>query len=339
LKILLLQLKRIGDAILTAPAVSALRLAMPDARIELELHGSGCQLAPMFHRVDKVWCYSPRRANVGLWSNLAMAGYDGVLDFTGSERSRLQLWLTRARVRAAYLRDVPACGWGKYAANTEVQASVREMNTVDYHLALVDGFLAGYGMKMPNDIPGPHLHVPEGVAPDSLPERYAVVHPGTARDEKYWPAERWAEVIGELVATHSLPVVITGSAEPREQSYLDQLRSCLESSPATVREAVHDMSGKMSLLQTAAVIGNAAVLLSVDSAAMHFGSQFAMPQVALFGPTNPFHWAPHHPDARILLASAPGAPIDVASCPPRHAKAGMEKIPVSSVVDAVAGLL
>jgi len=338
-RILLLQLKRIGDAILTAPAVSALRFALPDARIELVLHGPTCQLAPMFHRVDKVWCYEQRRMNVRLWGSVVTGGYDAVLDFTGSDRSRLQSLLSRSGCRVAYDRDIPERGWGRHAATKRVGASVRNLSTVEYHLALVGGYLEGMGLAMPEAIPGPYLQVPQGVVLGALPSRYAVVHPGTARDEKFWPVERWVEVIDELVVGYSLPVVLTGSADEREQVYLSKLREYLSGLSAEVREVVTDMSGKLSLLETAAVIGGARVLLSVDSAAMHLGAQFAVPQIALFGPTNPFHWAPRHADARILLASAPRGAIEVDACLPRHEKAAMEAISVGSVEAVLAELL
>jgi hypothetical protein len=51
---------------------------------------------------------------------------------------------------------------------------------------------------------------------------------------------------------------------------------------------VHDLSGTLTLLQLAAVIARARLVLSVDSAAMHLAAMARRPQVALFGPTNPF---------------------------------------------------
>ena len=44
MRILVLQLKRIGDAILTAPSMGALRAALPDADISLVLTGAAATL-------------------------------------------------------------------------------------------------------------------------------------------------------------------------------------------------------------------------------------------------------------------------------------------------------
>ena len=62
----------------------------------------------------------------------------------------------------------------------------------------------------------------------------------------------------------------------------------------------HDFTGRTDLLTLASLIRRAQVLLSVDSTAMHLGAAFETPQVALFGETNPFHWRPRHPKARVL---------------------------------------
>ena len=50
------------------------------------------------------------------------------------------------------------------------------------------------------------------IAATSLADGFIVVHPGTARDEKYWPAERWAEVIEHLTRERGLQVALTGFA-------------------------------------------------------------------------------------------------------------------------------
>ena len=50
--------------------------------------------------------------------------------------------------------------------------------------------------------------------------------------------------------------------------------------------------------------------VTVDTAAMHVAAAFQVPQVALFGPTNPFHWAPRHPRAIVLQSGVPeGSPL------------------------------
>ena len=46
-RILVLQMKRIGDAVLTAPALALLRQAAPEARVTLVLSGVSGELGPL----------------------------------------------------------------------------------------------------------------------------------------------------------------------------------------------------------------------------------------------------------------------------------------------------
>jgi ADP-heptose:LPS heptosyltransferase len=54
MKILLLQLKRIGDLILTTPAIAALRKTHPDAHITLAASNECAELLPAISNIDRV---------------------------------------------------------------------------------------------------------------------------------------------------------------------------------------------------------------------------------------------------------------------------------------------
>jgi ADP-heptose:LPS heptosyltransferase len=69
--------------------------------------------------------------------------------------------------------------------------------------------------------------------------------------------------------------------------------------------------------------------------AMHLASLFARPQVALFGPTNPFHWRPRHAQARVLLA---GVDAHAKAFSPKEKKRDMKLISTQAVVDATRSL-
>src|SRR5207249_12309574 len=66
------------------------------------------------------------------------------------------------------------------------------------------------------------------------------------------------------------------------------------------RQRIVDLSGRTDLLSLAALIAQARLLVTVDSAPMHLAAATQTPQVVLFGPTNPFHWRPRESPALIL---------------------------------------
>jgi ADP-heptose:LPS heptosyltransferase len=87
----------------------------------------------------------------------------------------------------------------------------------------------------------------------------------------------------------------------------------------------------------ASVLANARLVVSVDTAAVHLAAAFQRPQIALFGPTNPFHWRPRHFAAAVISAAQPEAPmIDFTY---RMKGAAMDRIPVATVIRAIDGIL
>lgn len=328
MQILVLQIKRIGDAILTAPALGALRKWLPDAHLTLVLPGAAAGLAPAYAMVDEVLTYAPRAAARRCWRKVLFTKYDAVIDFTGTDRSALLALATRAAIRMAYTKDTKN-GLRRRAYTHICDASVRDLHTIDLHHALVEGLMQALQMPLsarPAD--WGHLKLPSDLAAPAIPSPYAVVHPGTAREEKYWPAENWAQAIGHLRDHHQLPVVLTGADDPYEIRHLAEIES---------QTNVHaNIAGQLNLLQLAAVIQNARIVLGVDSAAMHLAAAFQRPQIALFGPTNPYHWRARHPQSLVLMA---GEEEDPPLPRPQHQKAPMSELSPERACRAMDSLL
>lgn len=339
---LLIQLKRIGDFILTAPAVQALRTARPDAEIVLLVPTQVTALAECVPGVDRIIPYRPGRANLETWGSALAGEWEAVLDFTGTDRSALVVQLSRA---------VHRLGYAKFAGNrlrrmayTHLsEASVRDLHTVDFHLALVHELLGQIGEHAPDPAthpePGPALVTATSLR-ESIRGRlaslgvgreapYAIIHPGTAREEKFWLDERWAEVAAHLHERHGLQVLVTGSGDGLERPHLDRLRGAL-------RTPVVDITGNCTLLEMAAIIAGSRLIVGVDSMAMHLAALLHRPQIALFGPTNPFHWRARH--ERSLVISPDGdAPQKVFK--PKAKGGEMAGISTGAVLQAVDALI
>ncbi len=330
MNILALKLKRIGDLILTTPALAALRGAFPGARITLCVMENCEGLLPAVRSVDETLVFRYWRPNAGLLSRLATGKFDVCLDFTGNDRSAFFALLSRAPRRITW-QWVRRCWHRQLPFNEFVDSSVRENHTVDHHLDL----LAPLGIpRTPTPI---DLCLPASA--DAAPKRllyeagidheFAVVHPGTARAEKYWEPERWAAVIDHCQGDLGLPCVVTGGSAPFEQAHLAAI--CHH-----VRTPWHDFSGSLDLLGLAAIIRRASLLLSMDSAPVHLGAAFGTPQVALFGQTNPFAWRPRHPRAIVLYS---GEPEPLTCFDPRALPRSLSEISTDAVIRVIDSLL
>ncbi len=80
-RVLAIQLRRIGDAVLLTPALDAFRAAWPEARIHLLTSGPIPDLFAGDPRLDAVWLRPPRSALPGLAARLRAESYDAVFDF------------------------------------------------------------------------------------------------------------------------------------------------------------------------------------------------------------------------------------------------------------------
>ena len=324
MKILVLQLKRIGDLILTTPALFALRQHYPSARITLAVEESCKDLLPGIPFVDRTMVFSRRKSNAGLWQKLALASFDLCLDFTGNDRTAFYSVLSKSKERVAF-QWVQKSRFRAFFYNRLVDSPVRERHTIDHYLDLIGSLgVPPASQRIVLDLPesarekAGKLLQEEGVTGD-----FIAVHPGTARIEKYWAAERWAEIIAYCERELKMPCVLTGGKESFEQSQIEAIRA---------KGACADLSGKLDLLSLAAVAQRAKLFLSVDSAPMHLAAAFQTPQVALFGPTNPFHWHPRHDKAVLVRAGQLqlNAPLK-----PRDRGASMSEISTQQVITAI----
>ncbi|HYR58121.1 MAG TPA: glycosyltransferase family 9 protein, partial [Chthoniobacteraceae bacterium] len=159
---------------------------------------------------------------------------------------------------------------------------------------------------------------------------FAILHPGTARAEKYWVADRWAKVADALAREHRFAIAITSGPDAFERAHAAEIQSA-------IREARPAILLPDDLLTLAALVERAAIVLSCDTGIVHFAAALRRPQIALFGPTNPFHWRPRHERALVISAARPDAPL--AEFEPRMRGAPMDRISTEVVIRATDALL
>jgi heptosyltransferase III len=215
--ILVVQLKRLGDIILTTPALHALRKIHPEAQITLLIDQHSAELAPAIADVNEVLIYN-RNASLNLWFDLVRRRFDLCLDFTGNDRSALVSFFSKAAQRVAF-SFVAKRAIRSWVYTRLVQSPVREKHTVDHYIDLVRSLgdsspaAARVSLRLPDSVERSADTLRREIG---LPERYFVVHPGSARPDKYWLAERWKTVIAHAQKRLGIPCLITGGRNPAE---------------------------------------------------------------------------------------------------------------------------
>lgn len=336
--ILLIQLKRIGDLVLTTPAISALRMNFPESNLVLALAHDSAGLVPAITGIDQSIELRRNLGDAGAFASVALKKFDYCIDFTRNDRSAFLSLLSHAQKRVVSYRVKRRAPLRGRAYTDFVEHSMRDMHTIDYNLSL----LGPLGI---HDVAPPvHLDLPETAQQEAaqllhrarIDRPFLVFHPGSARAEKFWEPARWGEVITH--ATRSgFHAILTGGTSRLEQSHLGEI---LASLPRPLENSqtglVVDLSGKMGLLALAALIARTRLLVTVDSAPVHLAAASATPQVDLFGPTNPFHWRPRDSVALILQGDS-GQPLQEFA--PKQPRFPMKLISTQAVINAMDALL
>ncbi len=117
------------------------------------------------------------------------------------------------------------------------------------------------------------------------------VAPGARWETKRWPAEYYARLI-ERLTSGGIQVIITGGESDMQIS---------REITGQVEGEVTDLTGRLSLLETAACLERCAALVTNDSAPLHMAEAVGTPCVALFGPTvKEFGYFPSLPSSKVL---------------------------------------
>ena len=331
MNILLIQLKRIGDLILTTPAIAALREKFPKATLSLVVSPAVEGLLPAISGIDKVFVVRGKADDAFDWIALAWGKFDYCLDFTRNDRSSFLTLLSQARKRITSDHPNLRSKIRARSYNEFVESPVRFLHTVDYHLALLKPLgIHDASRAIRLDLPDSTVEKAEQLLNAAQAgDEFVILHPGSARPEKFWEPDRWAKLIDHCVQERQMKCVLTGGRSPMERAQIATIKS-------STRSDVIDFSGKTDLLTLAALVRKARLLVTVDSAPMHFAAAWEIPQVVLFGPTNPFHWHPRSESAVVLLGRFEGP---VSEFDPKQPAVPMNQISTQSVIDAMESLL
>ena len=331
MNILLLQLKRIGDLVLTTPVIAALRDKFPEAVLTLIVSREGAPLLPAITSVDRTYVIHRKLSDVKIFRAVAREKFEYCIDFTGNDRSALLAWLSGAqkRIVSNWTRVQSKFRAGAY--NEFVADRVSDMHTIDFHLSLLEPLgIRDASTTIKLQVPAAAREKANEIRrAHKIDHPFVIFHPGSARMEKFWHAQRWAEVIDYTRTVLKFIPVLTSGNSALEQRHIAEIKSKLA-------QPLIDLSGKIDLLTLTALVEQARMIVTVDTAPMHLAAATETPQVVLFGPTNPFHWRPRQSSALILHGRSMAPAGEFSPEQPRHS---MNDISTEAVINAMNSLL
>ncbi len=298
----MLRALKLGDLLVSVPALHAIRRAHPEHRLILaapawlepiaELVGGVDALLPT-PGLDEPLAIEPRRVHTAI--NLHGKGPE----------SRTRIEELEPQVRLGHAGPGwPGPDWVDGLHERELWARL-----VSWH-------------GMPADPGDVRLEDPG----ESTRPGCAIVHVGAHYGCRMWPAERFA-VVASALAADGADVVLTGNAAERHRA--------LEVARLAELEPDRMLAGRVSLREFAALVAHAGLVVSADTGAAHLASAFGTPSVVIFGPAPVEEWGPP-PGPHIVLTDPRLRKGDVFSDEPDPA---LLAVTADDVVAAARGLL
>jgi ADP-heptose:LPS heptosyltransferase len=279
-----------GDALRLSPCVAAVRSAFPDARVTMIASEGAAGVYSGSRAVDRV-VESRMYRRLPLWRGRLNKGLELLrLSLAAGFRNDVVIvfwWGSRFLAVLAWITGRgPRIGYG--SANNRFYTSALgaydfEGDEVQQNRALL--FAAGIA---PAQTAMPSLVV--GSEADKAAARIlqrsgwndasplVVLHTGSDWACQQWAPRKWSEVADAIAGDSGAHVVFTGSASERE--YIEGIR-------AGMKHVSGSLAGATSIVELAAVLRRASLLVTVDSAAYVVACSMGVPAVVLAGPSHP----------------------------------------------------
>lgn len=298
MKILALQFKYFGDAVLLTPALRTVRKHFSDAELHLLVPEEIAALFQYLPWLDRIWPMPRKRGHASVGQTwpviraLRREHFDRSVDFAGNDRGAILSRLIGARRRLGW--DEGGGFFGRKFCYTE---RVRSETKLQHESARLARLLSGWQIPPP-PLLETEIHADASlaeVAKKILPrERPIICHVASSQSKKEWPLVHWATLY-RLAARNGLSVVFTTARGGREQALMAELKQHV---PET---AILPPVAELSLFL--AVLARAGVFISGDTGPLHFAAGLGVPTISLFGPSSPIQWAPVGKRHRVLSGS------------------------------------
>lgn len=299
--ILIVRTDRIGDVVLTTPAIAALRAQFPEANIAVLVSSYTRDLVVGNPNVNEVLVDDRKGVHkgvLGFWRlvvDIKQKNFDLAIVFHTKRRTNLLCFLAGIKNRVGY-RDK---NFG-FLLTTGISDDrhLGQRHESEYCLELLKqiGISLGHpGSFLPIQ-PDAEQWINAWLKENNLTDvQIIAVHPGASDPTKCWPLGSFASLMDQISQMQGCRVVVFGAGDTIGMA--KELRK-LCSRPFL------DLTGKTTVAQTAALLKKCRLLVSNDSGPVHMAAALDIYVISLFlrdqPGINPERWRPLGPKGFVL---------------------------------------
>lgn len=310
-KILIRGTNWIGDAILTLPAVAAVRATYPKAHIAMLVKPWVADIYRLFSDLDEIIIYENKFDNpagvLRLARTLKQKKFDAAILLQNAIEAAIIALAAGIPLRAGYDSDARGLLLTHPVRRTR---EVKKVHQTDYYLEMVKALGC---LSVPKEM---HMETKINVlearnilskfVPDADKAIIGIAPGATYGPAKKWFPERFAEVADRLAQKFSAQVIVMGGKSDDETAREVQ---------KTAESKLINLAGKTTLREAIYLISRCRLFISNDSGLMHVAGALNVPTIAVFGSTNPTTTSPVGRNSVIVRHDVPCSPCLKKTCP------------------------
>jgi ADP-heptose:LPS heptosyltransferase len=291
-RFLIIQTAFLGDVVLATALIEKLRLGYPEAKIDFLLRKGNEHLLAGNLQIDKLYVWDKKAGKLrNLWQiamQVRRARYSHVVNVHRHGTSGFVTWMSGASEKRGFSAN--PFSWS-YTHKVEHRFSKpgdkQILHETDRNQLLIASMTDEQPVK-PKLYPSP---ADEAAVEGYTSSPYICIAPSSVWATKRFPVERWAELMAVLPGGHK--IYLLGGKE--DVALGEELKT------KSRRSDVENLSGKLSIIQSAVLMRGAVMNYANDSGPVHFASAVDAPMTAVFCSTHKcFGFGPLSTQSRLV---------------------------------------
>ncbi|MGE0267710.1 MAG: glycosyltransferase family 9 protein [Candidatus Omnitrophota bacterium] len=301
--ILIVRTDRLGDVVLTVPAIRAIRKKFPDARLTVLLSPLTVDLLNGLSLIDEILVDDRKGPHKGVWGFLGLIRqlrqkkFDLAVIYHTKKRTNLACFFANIPCRLGYKNN-------KYGGLLNYPVEDVRFKGHKHEAQYCLDLLEKIGIQS-NDLA---LEIARQESSNQwildflkskgieTGEKIVVLHPSASDPAKQWPEGNFAQLINDMHRQkETLKFVIIGTKENRLLARGIQNKTDVE---------IVDTTGILTISQLVSLLARTAILISNDSGPVHMAAALGTPVISIFTRNqpgiNPQRWQPLGENGRVV---------------------------------------
>lgn len=303
-RILLVRTDRIGDVLLTTPAIEAVRRKFLSAHIAVMIRPYAKDIVDGNPYIDEIIIcdkYGKHKSIVASYAfarKLKSKNFDVAVIFHPTNRAHTITYLAAIPRRIGYDRNLPFLLTDRIHHDKQLG----KVHEVDYAMQMLKplGITAVEEKRLYIPIKAQSenainsLFVVEGIDTN---DKIVIFHPGASCDSKTWPANRFVQVADRIIRDFKAKVIIVGGENEKDITCANTMKNLM------LNHAV-SLAGKLSISELISCLKRGTLFISNDSGPVHIACAVGTPTVVIFGRSlpglSPRRWRPTGKKSAVL---------------------------------------